>query len=109
MARHTITAPYRLNYSKYVIVNMFIYFFKTQKHILQIGSYIHDDSQIFFTGNYGHDLSNQRAQQYELFAKKLHPNDTYLFYANRSYTTLLSGLAIIYILGHFPRQDFRWS
>lgn len=50
---------------------------------IQIGSYIHDDSQIFFTGNYGHDLSNQRAQQYELFAKKLHPNDTYLFYANR--------------------------
>ena len=66
-----------------MLVNMFIYFFKTQKHILQIGSYIHDDSQIFFTGNYGHDLSNQRAQQYELFAKKLHPNDTYLFYANR--------------------------
>ena len=71
------------NLNMLVIVNMFIYFFKTQKHILQIGSYIHDDSQIFFTGNYGHDLSNQRAQQYELFAKKLHPNDTYLFYANR--------------------------
>ena len=52
-------------------------------NILQIGSYIHDDSQIFFTGNYGHDLSNQRAQQYELFAKKLHTNDTFLFYANR--------------------------
>ena len=49
----------------------------------QIGSYIHDDSQIFFTGNFGHDLSNQRAQQYELFAKKLHTNDTYLVYANR--------------------------
>ena len=59
--------------------------------MFQIGSYIHDDSQIFFTGNYGHDLSNQRAQQYELFAKKLHPNDTFLFYANR-YQSMMQGL-----------------
>ena len=36
-----------------------------------------------FTGSFGHDLSNQRAQQYELFAKKLSPNDTFIFYANR--------------------------
>ena len=55
----------------------------TNNSIFQIGSYIHDDSQIVFTGNFGHDLSNQRAQQYELFAKDLHPNDTYIFYANR--------------------------
>ena len=61
--------------------------------MIQIGSYIHDDSQIFFTGNYGHDLSNQRAQQYELFAKKLHPNDTFLFYANR-YQSMMQGLFV---------------
>ena len=52
-------------------------------HILQIGSYIHDDTQIVFTGSFGHDLANQRAQQYELNAMQLDHNDTFIFYANR--------------------------
>ena len=52
-------------------------------HILQIGSYIHDDTQIVFTGSFGHDFANQRAQQYELNAMQLDHKDTFILYANR--------------------------
>jgi hypothetical protein len=30
---------------------------------LQVGSYIHDDTQIYFTGAFAHEMANQRAQQ----------------------------------------------
>ena len=36
-----------------------------------------------FTGSYGHDIANQRAQQYELLAEELDYNDTFIFHANR--------------------------
>ena len=49
----------------------------------QIGSYIHDDTQIRFTGSFAHDAENQRAQQYELVAKELDYNDTFIIHANR--------------------------
>merc|ERR1719192_2575381 len=51
-----------------------------------IGSYIHDDTQIRFSGSFGHDLSNQRAQQYHIVARPLHPEDTFIFYANRTFS-----------------------
>ena len=50
---------------------------------IQIGSYIHDDTQIRFTGSFDHDAENQRAQQYELVAKELDYNDTFIIHANR--------------------------
>ena len=50
---------------------------------IQIGSYIHDDTQIRFTGSFAHDAENQRAQQYELVAKELDYNDTFIIHANR--------------------------
>ena len=30
---------------------------------VKVGSYIHDNTQIYFTGSWGHDTENQRAQQ----------------------------------------------
>ena len=50
---------------------------------IKIGSYIHDDTQIRFTGSFAHDAENQRAQQYELVAKELDYNDTFIIHANR--------------------------
>ena len=50
---------------------------------VQVGSYIHDSTQIWFTGSFGHDIENQRAQQYELTAKELEINDTFIIHANR--------------------------
>merc|ERR1719474_894648 len=51
-----------------------------------VGSYIHDADQIMFTGSYGHDIANQRAQQYELLAEELDYNDTFIFHANRTFS-----------------------
>merc|ERR1719192_2804093 len=51
-----------------------------------IGSYIHDDTQIRFTGSFDHDADNQRAQQYELVAKELDYNDTFIIHANRTFS-----------------------
>jgi len=51
-----------------------------------VGSYIHDNTQIYFTGSWGHDIENQRAQQYELKAMDLDVNDTFLFHADRTFS-----------------------
>jgi len=51
-----------------------------------VGSYIHDADQIIFTGSFGHDIANQRAQQYELEAEELDYNDTFIFHANRTFS-----------------------
>jgi len=51
-----------------------------------VGSYIHDNTQIYFTGSWGHDTDNQRAQQYELKAMDLDVNDTFLFHADRTFS-----------------------
>ena len=38
---------------------------------------------IWFTGSFGHDIENQRAQQYELTPKELDLNDTFIVHMNR--------------------------
>ena len=51
-----------------------------------MGSYIHDATQIFFTGTWGHDEEKQRAQQYELVITDLDPTDTSTIWANRTFS-----------------------
>ena len=51
--------------------------------VLQVGSYIHDNTQISFTGAFDHDVEHQRAQQYVLTAMELDLNDTFIIHANR--------------------------
>ena len=51
-----------------------------------VGSYIHDATQIFFTGTFGHDVANQRAQQYEINITALSDDDTSVVWANRNYS-----------------------
>lgn len=51
-----------------------------------MGSYIHDATQIFFTGTFGHDVENQRAQQYEINITALSEDDTSVIWANRNYS-----------------------
>ena len=51
-----------------------------------VGSYIHDATQIFFTGTFGHDVENQRAQQYEINITALSDEDTTIVWANRNYS-----------------------
>ena len=70
----------------------------------QVGSYIHDNTQINFSGKYEqninslfllwttliaryeHDVENQRAQQYVLKCVNLGPNDTVIHWANKSFS-----------------------
>ena len=51
-----------------------------------VGSYIHDATQIHFTGTFGHDTVNQRAQQYEINITALDEADTTVVWANRNYS-----------------------
>jgi len=51
-----------------------------------VGSYIHDNTQITFTGRFRHDIENQRAQQYMINCTQLEENDTIIFWANRTYS-----------------------
>jgi len=51
-----------------------------------VGSYIHDNTQINFSGKYEHDVENQRAQQYILKCVNLGPNDTVIHWANKSFS-----------------------
>jgi len=51
-----------------------------------VGSYIHDNTQINFSGKYEHDVENQRAQQYVLKCVNLGPNDTVIHWANKSFS-----------------------
>ena len=51
-----------------------------------MGSYIHDATQIHFTGTFGHDTVNQRAQQYEINITALDEADTTVVWANRNYS-----------------------
>lgn len=51
-----------------------------------VGSYIHDASQIFFTGKFGHDVAKQRAQQYEIVITDLDEADKATVWANRTYS-----------------------
>ncbi len=51
-----------------------------------VGSYIHDATQIDFSGTYGHDVDNQRAQQYEINITELDDSDKTVVWANRNYS-----------------------
>ena len=51
-----------------------------------MGSYIHDATQIVFSGTFGHDTKKQRAQQYEIKITDLDKADTNLVWANRNFT-----------------------
>ena len=51
-----------------------------------MGSYIHDNTQIFFTGSVTHDYENQRAQQYTINITALPPEESYILWANRNYS-----------------------
>lgn len=52
----------------------------------RVGSYIHDNTQIYFTGKWAHDIENQRAQQYVLKALDLDYNDTFIEHADRIFS-----------------------
>ncbi|TRY73728.1 hypothetical protein TCAL_02532 [Tigriopus californicus] len=51
-----------------------------------VGSYIHDATQIFFNGTFGHDVKNQRAQQYEIGILPLDDADKTIVWVNRNYS-----------------------
>lgn len=51
-----------------------------------VGSYIHDNTQITFSGRFRHDIDNQRAQQYIIECTELDQNDTFIFWMNRTYS-----------------------
>ena len=51
-----------------------------------MGSYIHDNTQIFFTGSVNHDNENQRAQQYTINITELLPEQSFIMWANRNYS-----------------------
>ncbi len=51
-----------------------------------VGSYIHDATQISFTGTFGHDVANQRAQQYQINITALDEEDKTVMWANREYS-----------------------
>ncbi|XP_023323769.1 gamma-aminobutyric acid receptor subunit gamma-4 isoform X2 [Eurytemora carolleeae] len=50
-----------------------------------VGSYIHDNTQISFSGKFVHDIENQRAQQYMINCTELDPADKVIYWANRTY------------------------
>ena len=52
----------------------------------QVGCYIHDATQIWFNGTFGHDTVNQRAQQYEINIVPLDEEDRTVVWANRDYS-----------------------
>ena len=52
-----------------------------------MGSYIHDATQLMFNGTFGHDIVNQRAQQYEINIDSLDVKDTTYVWAARNYST----------------------
>ena len=52
----------------------------------QVGSYIHDATQISFTGTFGHDQRQQRAQQYEIEIHALDESDRVINWANRNFS-----------------------
>ena len=51
-----------------------------------MGSYIHDANQIFFTGTFGHDVKNQRAQQYSIEIAALDIKDQLITWAERNFS-----------------------
>lgn len=61
-------------------------FVHLQECKFNVGSYIHDATQIQFSGTFGHDVVNQRAQQYEINITALKKEDTELIWANRNYS-----------------------
>eukprot|EP00093_Oithona_nana_P012399 12399.XXX_323856_316976_1 [CDS] Oithona nana genome sequencing. len=52
----------------------------------QVGCYIHDATQIWFNGTFGHDTVNQRAQQYEINIVPLDEIDRTVVWAERDYS-----------------------
>ena len=52
----------------------------------QVGCYIHDATQIWFNGTFGHDTVNQRAQQYEINIVPLDEKDRTVYWAERDYS-----------------------
>ena len=61
-------------------------FWSFQECKFQVGSYIHDATQISFTGTFGHDTVNQRAQQYEIEILDLDEVDRSIDWANRNFS-----------------------
>ena len=62
--------------------DMFIF----QECKFSVGSYIHDATQIYFTGSFGHDVQNQRAQQYAINITALDEKDRFFFWAERNFS-----------------------
>ena len=62
----------------------FVIFF--QECEFKVGSYIHDATQIFFNGSFGHDTVNQRAQQYEIDIKELDDIAKTMSWAGRNFS-----------------------
>ena len=71
--------------------------FRFQDCKFNVGSYIHDATQIYFTGTYGHDVANQRAQQYEIKITDLISEDTTVIWANRNYSQTGFKVSCLYI------------
>ena len=66
--------------------NLFKHAFLLQECKFQVGSYIHDATQISFTGTFGHDQRQQRAQQYEIEIHALDESDRTINWANRNFS-----------------------
>ena len=64
-----------------LLINLFF-----QECKFQVGCYIHDATQIWFNGTFGHDTVNQRAQQYEINIVPLDDKDRVVVWANRDYS-----------------------
>ena len=60
--------------------------FSLQECKFLVGSYIHDATQISFTGTFGHDTVNQRAQQYEIEIAELDDLDKWTEWAHRNFS-----------------------
>ena len=66
-----------------------------------MGSYIHDNTQIRFTGSCNHDFENQRAQQYQINITDLDREESFIMWANRNYSQTgfkVGGFMVSYLL-----------
>ena len=74
----------------------FVIFF--QECEFKVGSYIHDATQIFFNGSFGHDTVNQRAQQYEIEIKELDDIAKTMSWAGRNFSYTGFKVSLKYIV-----------
>ena len=72
----------------------------------QVGCYIHDATQIWFNGTFGHDTVNQRAQQYEINIVPLDEKDRTVVWANRDYSQTGFKVSALYLI-HLYIEEIR--